>query len=110
MGYNLLEYKIPDIIKFFGILVVYTVYMAWWASHIQTEVDTTISVIKTHVQLDNHPIYQTQAILSISRVQETQVKILQEMISDHARCKAILELMNKRVEKIEAVEQKEHRN
>ena len=105
-----MEYKVPDIIKFAGILLVYTFYMLWWASHIETQMDATIIAIHEHVEKSDHPAYQTQAILSISRVQETQVKILQEMISDHARCKAILELMNKRVEKIEAVEQKEHRN
>ena len=96
-----MEYKVPDIIKFAGILLVYTFYMLWWASHIETQMDATIIAIHEHVEKSDHPAYQTQAILALAKVQEKQALIFQEMISDHATCKVVLELMQKRMQILE---------
>ena len=104
-----MDYKVPDILKFAGMLIVYTFYMSWWASHIETQMDATILAIQEHVEKADHPAYQTQAILSLNKVQEQQAVILQEMLKDHARCKIILELMDKRMQKLEELERREHR-
>ena len=96
-----MEYKVPDIIKFAGMLIVYTFYMSWWASHLETQMDATIIAIHEHVEKSDHPAYQTQAILALAKVQEKQALILQEMMQDHARCKAVLELMQKRMQILE---------
>lgn len=96
-----MEYKVPDIIKFAGMLIVYTFYMSWWASHIETQLDASLIVIQEHILKDDHPVHQTQAILALAKVQEQQALILQEMMQDHARCKVVLELMQKRVQMLE---------
>ena len=105
MREKLMEYKIPDLIKFGGLLLVYTFYMAWWASKVEVTNEHIADTLSRHIQDDAvvsvNVIKNADAIIAVGNVQEKQQKILKEMHVDHANCKAVLQLMDHRIRELE---------
>ena len=96
-----MDFKIPEMLKFGIMLLVYTFYMAWWASHINTQLDNLAQNVKAHTDTGNHPMHQTNAIVALSKVQEKQAAIFEQLNQDHVRCKIILELVQERIKILE---------
>ena len=47
-----MDYKIPDLIKFGLLLLVYTFYMAWWAGEIDTRANHNSNELDAHIAVD----------------------------------------------------------
>ena len=105
MGDRLKDIKIPDIVKFGAMMLLYTFYMAWWASKITANDIYMLETMNSHIAADDlvthNVIKNTQVIESVVKLQEKLVNQHRGIFEEHADCKAMIKLVNERIMRLE---------
>ena len=105
MGDRLAGIKIPDIVKFGIMMLVYTFYMAWWASRITANDEYMLATMDSHIEADGivtiNVLKNTQAIEAVIKLQERLVNQHRGIFEEHADCKAMIKLVNERIQRLE---------
>jgi hypothetical protein len=101
------DLEVTDMLKIAAMLLLYTVYVTWWASSIQAQLDSLETHMMDHLEIEN-PIYQNLAIKSLVKATDLHTEILGNMAADHSGCKEVIKSLAVRLKHLEAVEAYEH--
>jgi hypothetical protein len=102
------DLEVSDMLKITAMLLLYTVYVTWWASSIQSQLDSLENHMAEHLTIEN-PVYQNQAILSLLKSQELNAIILKNITEEHIRCKLVIDDLKVRLINLEQIEAFEHK-
>jgi hypothetical protein len=105
---NFKEFEVPDIVKVAILVIGYTFYITWWASGIQTQLESMNAHLEAHLGMNNHPLLQTIAIESLTKAVDLHTLMLGNMVQDHAGCKEVIKGMARRLTHLEDIEDKAH--
>jgi hypothetical protein len=103
------DLEVTDMLKIGAMILLYTVYVTWWASGIQSELNELKLHITEHLGKGDHPVFQTQAIMSLLKTQELNAVTLLSMSEEHIRCKIVIDDLKVRLINLEQIEAFAHK-
>lgn len=97
--------KITDLAKFVIMMLIYTGYMTWWAAGITGRVESNTSYIHAHAISDNEYMKSmtmfSTLVVQLQKQQEINSILLRNNVEQHAKCATVMEVVLKRIDKLE---------
>jgi hypothetical protein len=102
------DLEVTDLLKIGAMLLLYTVYVTWWASSIQSQLDSLENHMTEHLGIEN-PVFQTTAIMSLIETQKATSVTLKTIAEEHIKCNIVVKNINTRLRDLEQIEAYEHK-